>query len=415
MPNRVHRLGGLLCFLALFLCESGLAQGPENVLLVINQNSQISRQVAEYYRQRRKVPEAQVCSIPAPEQEAIDRDTFDKTVRVPVIDCLKRGRLQDRVLYIVLTKGVPLKILASGHPNTQASVDSELTLVYQDMLGVPRVLEGKVLNPYFARVSARGVARFSHREFPIYLVTRLDGYDMADISGLIDRAQSPSKDGQFVLDLDDNANKPGNSWLRATAARLEALGIPGSRITLDTTPKFLTGQKNVLGYASWGSNDHSDHSRYLGNTWVNGALIGEFVSTDARSFLAPPKDWTIGRWADPPGTFFDKSPQSLIADYIHEGVTGATGNVIEPYLDACIRPQLLFPAYVQGLNLAESYWTALPYLSWQSVVIGDPLMAAFPGPKLPASDADPPLDPKTKLPRFFSQWKSLLGKRSVRR
>ena len=37
------------------------------------------------------------------------------------------------------------------------------------------------------------------------------------------------------------------------------------------------------------------------------------------------------------------------------------------------RPDLLFPAYFSGRNLAESYYLAIPALSWQNIVVGDPL------------------------------------------
>jgi hypothetical protein len=33
----------------------------------------------------------------------------------------------------------------------------------------------------------------------------------------------------------------------------------------------------------------------------------------------------------------------------------------------------LFPAYFHGRNLAESYSVAIPGLSWQNIVVGDPL------------------------------------------
>jgi hypothetical protein len=38
-----------------------------------------------------------------------------------------------------------------------------------------------------------------------------------------------------------------------------------------------------------------------------------------------------------------------------------------------VRPDYLLPAYYQGRTLAESYYQALPLLSWQGVVLGDPL------------------------------------------
>jgi hypothetical protein len=71
-------------------------------------------------------------------------------------------------------------------------------------------------------------------------------------------------------------------------------------------------------------------------------------------------------------------------------------------LQACARPQILFPAYIRGHNLAETFYAALPYLSWQGLVIGDPLVAPFAGPALPAQEIKPPLDPATQLPKYFS-------------
>lgn len=397
--------------IACLFCSVAMAQGPQNVLLVVNQRSGPSRTIADYYEQRRHIPESNVCSIRAAEDEEIDRATFDKSVRVPILNCLQNGILQDRVLYIVLTKGVPLKIEGDGGQKDYASVDSELTLLYQDMLGVPRILAGRRPNPYFAGEAGANLMRFSHRRFPIYLVTRLDGYDVGDACALVDRAQSPGREGRFILDLPGDDNGQGNNWLRMAADRLKAAGVPASLVILETTPVFLAGQNQVLGYASWGSNDRSDPSRLPGNTWVNGALMAEYVSTDARTFKRPPEEWKIGKWSDPPATFFDGSPQSLIADYIHEGVTGAAGNVYEPYLDACVRPQILFPAYVRGLNLAESYYAAIPYLSWQTVVVGDPLAAPFSAAPLPAAEIDPPINHTSGLPEFFTRWKQELAEK----
>ena len=387
--------------IACLTCISARAQGPENILLVVNKDSKLSKAVGQYYQQRRNVPASQVCFIKTLDQEEIGRVTFEDEVRKPILNCLTKGALQDRILYIVLTKGVPLKIKASER-NDQASVDSELTLAYQDLLGVPRVLKGGSANPYFSNSVSGNLRRFSHREFPMYLVTRLDGYDLADVRALIDRGLSPSREGRFVLDLSYDDNATGNNWLREAAIKLKEAGIPESRVRLETTTAFLTGEKEVLGYTGWGSNDRSNHSRFLNNTWVNGALLVEFVSSDARTFERPPKKWTIGKWEDPPESFFAGSPQSLIADYIHEGVTGAAGNVYEPYLGACVRPQILFPAYLRGLNLAESYYAAIPLLSWQTVVIGDPLTSPFPGNPLPTAEADPPKDPTTGLPKYFA-------------
>jgi hypothetical protein len=47
--------------------------------------------------------------------------------------------------------------------------------------------------------------------------------------------------------------------------------------------------------------------------------------------------------------------------------------VAEPFLVATPRPDLLLPAYFSGKNLAESYYLSIRALSWQNIVVGDPL------------------------------------------
>jgi tetratricopeptide (TPR) repeat protein len=78
-------------------------------------------------------------------------------------------------------------------------------------------------------------------------------------------------------------------------------------------------------------------------------------------------------------------------------------NVAEPYLDGAIRPEILFPAYLSGFNLVEAFYLASPYLSWQTVVIGDPLCAPFRKTQLTAAEIADPVDPATELPGLFAK------------
>ena len=116
---------------------------------------------------------------------------------------------------------------------------------------------------------------------------------------------------------------------------------------LDKTPGVLYDQTDVIGYASWGSNDKNRHDRFTGFQWLPGAIMTEYVSTNARTFVRPPENWTISDW-NSPQLWFAGSPQTLTADYIHEGATGASGHVYEPYLAMNPRPDILFPAYYRA-------------------------------------------------------------------
>jgi uncharacterized protein (TIGR03790 family) len=395
----------LLSILALsLLAATALAQTGDNVLLVVNQSSADSIRVAEHYARVRGVPQTQVLRITVDgTADEIDRAVFDGQIHGPIAEWLRRNSAEDRILYIVLTKGVPLRIRGTtGRSGTTASVDSELTLLYRRLTSEEPTLVGPLANPYYLGDAPIGQAKtFSHRDFDIYLVTRLDGYTADDVLKLIDRGAAPVREGRILLDqkaaLDDAG---GNAWLKAAADWMTTHGF-GDRVVLETTSRVLTGQKNVLGYYSWGSNDPAITVRTFGFSFVPGAIAGMFVSTDARTFREPPAGWAIGPWVDR-AKYFAYSPQSLSGDLIREGVTGVAGHVAEPYLDATIRPNVLFPAYLSGFNLAEAFYLAMPYVSWQTVVVGDPLCAPFPRKALQPSEIDAGIDPSTELPALFS-------------
>ncbi len=342
-----------------------LAQSGQNVLLVVNGNDADSRRVAEYYRPRRSIPAQNVCTLATTSAEEISWDVYQRQIEAVVGNCLKNAGLVERVLYIVTTLGVPLKVDGPGAAlNTdRCSVDSELALLYGKLKGVAYPRAGPVPNPFFR---SRDVP-FAHPQFPIYLVTRLAAYDLPDVRAMIDRSLAARNRGKFVIDLNSPKNDDGNNWLR-TAAIL----IPGDRVVLDETARVLYGEKEVIGYAGWGSNDDNRKRRMLGFTWLPGAVATEFVSTSARTLRRPPDAWTYTNWDDK-AHWFAGSPQGLSADLIHEGATGASGNTYEPFLAGCVRPDFLLPAYYRGRNLAESFYSGMPFLSWQGVVFGDPL------------------------------------------
>ena len=351
--------------IAVVVCVMPLhAQKPENVLVVVNQASPLSKTVGDYYVLRRHIPLANVCRISAPATEVIARDVYDKQIAASVAACLKSRKLVESVLYIVTTAGLPLRVDGPGQGMDveTAAVDSELALLYGDMNGNRHPLPGPFRNAYYASTEP-----FSHPKFPIYLVTRLAGYDFADIKGLIDRALLARNTGKFVIDLKGSDDTGGNEWLRAAARQL-----PPDRVVLDDTSRVLMKERGVIGYASWGSNDPDRKQRMLGFEWLPGAIMTEFVSTNGRTFARPPKEWNLGTWKDQ-STWFAGAPQTMTADYIREGATGASGHVTEPYLGYCPRPDILLPAYFKGRTLAESYYLAIPALSWQNIVIGDPL------------------------------------------
>ena len=377
--------------------RTSFAQSPDNVLVVVNSNSTDSTEIGEYYAKARGIPPNQIARISAATADVVTRAGYELTIQQPIAAWLAKHLLQDKVLYIVLTKGVPLRIEGtSGRDGTSASVDSELTLLYQRMAGQTVTVIGRRDNPYFLGTQPLALAfPFERAKHEIYLVSRLDGFTVADVKALIDRSVRPVTAGRVLLDQRFGADdRSGDQWLSEAADRLGAIG-QSARVTIDATRAPLTTADPVIGYFSWGSNDSAHLKRTTGLKFAAGSIGGLFVSTDARTFREPPATW------EPDGVH-PTTGQSLIGDLIREGLTGAAGHVAEPFLDGIARPQILFAAYLSGFSVVEAYYLALPYLSWQNVVIGDPLCAPF---QTQARPAPPPLtiDEETGLPSVFSE------------
>src|ERR1700683_4210027 len=98
-------LSGNAALLMLAACQ---AQTPGQVLVVVNRRSVTSRQIGEYYIQKRDIPLANLCTIDTAPDETITRAVYDKEIAEPVGRFLGKNGLQETILYIVLTSGVPL-------------------------------------------------------------------------------------------------------------------------------------------------------------------------------------------------------------------------------------------------------------------------------------------------------------------
>jgi uncharacterized protein (TIGR03790 family) len=333
-----------------------------DVLLLINDNSQMSKDVGEYFAAARGIPPERMAYLDVPDQEFITPEQFTD-LKGKVKSYMVEHELVNDINYMVTTKGFPLSVYSSSGFTYGSCVDEELALIFGSLESQIGNFYA-VSNPYYGQD-----AYFTHGNYPMYIVNRLTGYNWSDVKALIDHANSTyGNRGLFVLDADPSKNdgngyEVGNQWLRDARDILSERSqyVDGIEVLFDESYWYITQQSEVMGYASWGSNDANDTDNAKPhNTWVNGSLAETFVSTGGRTFRWPP---SYG--------------QSLIADWIREGVTGIKGYVQEPFLTAIAHPDILFERYTRGYNLGESYRMASVMLGWMGVVVGDPKVSAF--------------------------------------
>ncbi len=349
----------LLASLILLQAPSGWATYYDytDVLMVQNTNSSMSINVTSYFMSKRNVPAGNVLNVSCPADEEIDMATFVSCIKTPFETWMQANDAEFDINYIVTTKGVPLKITGTAGESCvgewRASVDNTIALLNGSSSAWFNS-SSWVLSDYHEQ----GV-QFTHSAYPeLRLVTRLDGYNYSEIVTMIDKVPTATDSGTFVLDVDPSWTDTyafANQDIRDANTTLKNLGYT---TVINDNDTWLSGQTNVLGYVSWGSNDaESTNNGKPGNTWKNGSIAETYVSTSARTFLSPP---VYG--------------QSLIADLIAEGANGAKGYVYEPCINAVADPDVLFQRYVSGFNFADSMYMASNHLGWMDVVVGDPKM-----------------------------------------
>jgi uncharacterized protein (TIGR03790 family) len=100
----------LLIGLTLAMAAQAEALRPEEVLVVYNSAMAESKEVAEYYVLRRKVPAANLRGVRLSTGETMSRDEYDKMLAPAIRDSLKKTESRNSSRCILLVYGVPLRV-----------------------------------------------------------------------------------------------------------------------------------------------------------------------------------------------------------------------------------------------------------------------------------------------------------------
>jgi uncharacterized protein (TIGR03790 family) len=404
-----------LVLLALLAPRAFAAVTQENqVVVLVNSNSPTSIAIGNQYKAIH--PGVNIATLNVSTNEEISISDYQTTVLPQVQNYLSTNNLVDSTNYLVTTKGMPLKIQGTGEFTgtfNGSSVDSELTVAGVDLrLGATTFsnTQGAVTNPY-AKVQTinPGTDTYTTAYAPrqtfqdyksqfsngsvdkaFYLTARLDAYTQADVFAMLNRAQNTANPVGKTYVLDDNATPNTSTMsfdrmeigLHNSRGAREEIMTHGGNVIYDNTSTHITQATNpaptpVMGFESWGTNDppvNSDYAATTGYTLANGAVFSSIESFNANSFSLDINGNPIRR----PGGGGD---QGLVGDWIKAGGTAATGTVYEPFADRIAHEEMFFPALMEGYQFADAMWMGTEYVSWENVMVGDPLMTwAVPEP-----------------------------------
>lgn len=352
----------------------------ERVVIVANANDPESVELARFYADERRIPRANIFAMDLPLGEEVSwRQYIDQlltplqrwlieqqwieAIEMDLMDDVGRRKLSTaghRISYLVTCRGVPLKIradpnLPSDAPTgmssklrtNRAAVDSELTLINRSETR----RDGLVGNPVFGK-SSLGLFEGDS----LVRVSRLDGPTYPAARRLVTSAREAERRGLIGRSMVDigGPHAKGDEWFEEAAEVLrEHQWKPQIHRAKGTLPATARAD-GVAIYLGWYAGKINGPFGLPDYEFVPGAIALHLHSYSASSLRLQDG----GGWTGP---------------FVARGVAATVGNVYEPYLEFTHHPHRFIGALLAGATLGEAAYYALPALSWQGIVVGDPL------------------------------------------
>jgi hypothetical protein len=364
-------------FLTPEICIAG--GGPENVLLVVNVNSEASKTVANYYIDLRKIPPTNVFYLNFPAgRVSIPSNIFEKLILSPIFKEIEKRKLSKQIDCVVYSCDFPWRVdfkkqFASenlGRSFTPMCSLTSATYLYafvqqhrKEMFGLNANFYAAPFDPLVVvsrafRANYRwslGGKRAGQEGLPYMMsamlgVNTVPGNTVDEIAWYLQRAvpADGSAPGGTIYFA---ANKTIRSKVRdqdfPAAVRLIQLTGVRAQIVQEFFPQ---NRPDMAGVTCGHSNVNPAGS---GSRFLPGAFCDNLTSSG--------------------GQFLPDKRQTVISEFLRIGAAGACGTVIEPTAIPQKFPNAsLHVHYVHGCSLAESFYQAVAS-PFQQILVGDPL------------------------------------------
>ena len=384
---------------------------PEEILLVVNRNVPASLDLAHHYSEKRQIPEENFLSVSMTDEEDCSREEYQQKLLEPLRKFLARPQ-GSKIRCLLLFYGLPLRVGAPELSSQQwrdvedlkhtkkqldwdlnsrqltaeqkqqrqqksaqlgkqleqlqrrdqrAAVDSEIAL----LLNQNYPLEKWLANPFFVGFQKQRKQLPFHKD-QVLFVSRLDAPTPAIVRRIIDDsldAEMRGLSGQAYFDarwpFPEKKHLQGYALYDASIHKAAEITEKLSSLPVHLDQKealFQAGEAPQAAlYCGWYSLGHYVDAF----DWQKGAVGYHIASSECTTLKKP-------------------GSQVWCKRMLEDGVAATIGPVAEPYVQGFPLPEIFFGFLLDGYyTLAESYFLSLPYLSWQMVLIGDPLYRPF--------------------------------------
>ena len=329
---------------------------PEELAVVVNDRDPLSREIADYYRQRRGIPSKNLIHVSIdPSQARLTPEAFHK-LRREVLE-----HTPERVQAYALTWMRPYRVgcmsittaFAAGFEHSWCSARQCATTRQSPYFNSPSQTPW---NSYRLRPTMSIAARtFRQARALIDRGIASDGSWPGGTAYLVD---TPDRARNVRAALYDQVAEAFSGVLRIRRVKGEAIG------NRDDVLFYFTGLKRVPGLETL--------------KFLPGAVADHLTST---------------------GGILDGHRQMSVLRWLEAGATASYGTVVEP----CNLPQkfpnpgILMGWYLRGETLLEAYWKSVA-MPGEGIFVGEPLAAPWSGYRLESSGRDFVLDTRALAP-----------------
>lgn len=354
---------------------------PENVLFCYRASDADSRSVATYYASKRGVPQSNLLAlgcVSSAENNIIDESDYVQYIENPIktkIAALENGSVSGSsgaIYAIILGYNIPHGFYVGDNPSGQ------VVAVAGRLQRINHPVSDKLANALYDR---RGNWKFyDSQDSEIALITSVIDAPTVDLAkSLVDRALVINNQafvtGKIYVDPYGKDSTLAQQQYRDDLLDFYSKEVPhlgiSSSITVDS------GGDSMVPFLS---ND----SFYWG--WFTPRYAQElFLSTNEKRVFLYNADDDGARSIKTAVAPDSSHPWCNLAIGVTPGYAACAGSVAAPGEDAYLRPRPFFEALQQGASVGEAFLFASPYLSWNTILVGDPLITVnFPS-ELPAN------------------------------
>ncbi|MBI5773062.1 MAG: TIGR03790 family protein [Verrucomicrobia bacterium] len=363
--------------------------GPQNVLLIVNGQSQASLEIASHYQQLRNLPEDNILHLAGSNTAAfytggdlrrtLTVASFRTNVLWPALNYLRARGLSNQVDYLVYSTDIPTRIDCAAESNV-TSVAGASVFSLTAMSAFADLVEGVNTSSNAAGTAVQAFRGFTYNSnSPATFTTNVThatvwaasptrqyynstllgwthwfGNTTDELKAYLTRARAA--DGTRptgTIYMDDNADVRGQtrrSQFAGTSNELAALGIASFIITNNPAPYSIVNRPDILGAVMGAAAPLVP----AGSTYLPGSIAESLTS-----FSGILDNSGIG--------------QFRMSQHLGVGVAGTSGTITEPFAISGKFPAARMHAhYARGATLGEAF-TLSVQTPYHLLVMGDAL------------------------------------------